>query len=95
MKNISLASLPLFHGMSSADPDEFLFKFDILCRSYNYYNDAHKLKLFPTTLRNSALRWFMSLGEHNIYFWDQMKSFFLKQYQDFYKNRDIDDNFRM
>jgi len=38
MKNIPLSSLPNFHGLSSQDPDEFLFKFDILCRSYDYVN---------------------------------------------------------
>jgi hypothetical protein len=36
MKNIPLSPLPNFHGLSSEDPDEFLFEFDILCRSYDY-----------------------------------------------------------
>jgi hypothetical protein len=67
MKNIPLSSLPHFHGMSTEDPDSFLFEFDILCRSYNYTDNAQKLKLFPATLKDSALRWFMSLGEHTIY----------------------------
>lgn len=40
MKNIPLLALPNFHGLSSEDPDEFLFEFDILCRSYNYVNNA-------------------------------------------------------
>ena len=79
MKNIPMASLPLFYGKSSEDPDSFLFEFDILCRSYNYYEDAHKLKLFPTILKDVALRWFMSLGEHTIYSWDDMKYVFLKK----------------
>jgi hypothetical protein len=30
MKNIPLSALPNFHGLSSEDPDEFLFNFDIL-----------------------------------------------------------------
>ena len=30
MKNIPLSSLPHFHGMSTKDPDSFLFEFDIL-----------------------------------------------------------------
>jgi hypothetical protein len=49
MKNILLSSLPHFHGMSTEDPDSFLFEFDILCMSYNYTDSAQKLKLFPTT----------------------------------------------
>jgi hypothetical protein len=77
MKNIPLSSLPHFRGMSTEDPDSFLFEFDILCRSYNYIDNAQKLKLFPTTLKDSTLRWFMSLGEHTILSWDGMKETFL------------------
>jgi len=91
MKNIPMESLPLFYGKSSEDPNAFLFEFDILYRSYNYYDDAHKLKFFPATLKYAALRWFMSLGEHTIYSWDDMKPVFLKRYQYFCKIRDIND----
>ena len=63
MNNITPSSLPTFYGKSNKDSDTFLFKFDILCRSYNYLQDAHKLKKFPATLKESALRWFMGLGE--------------------------------
>jgi hypothetical protein len=73
MKNIPLSTLPNFHGLSLEDPDEFLFEFDILCRSYDYISNAKKLKLFPATLKGNALRWFMSLGGHVITTWDQMK----------------------
>jgi hypothetical protein len=52
MKNIPLSSLPTFRGMSTEDPYLFLFKFDILCRSYNYSDDAQKLNLFPTTMKD-------------------------------------------
>ena len=64
--------------MSTEDPNSFLFEFDILCRTYNYVNDAQKLKLFPATLKNSALKWFMGLGESTIRSWDEMKSSFLR-----------------
>jgi hypothetical protein len=80
MKNIPLSALPNFHGLSSEDPDEFLFEFDILCRSYDYTSNAQKLKLFPATLKGNALRWFMSLGEHVITSWHQMKQKFLNKY---------------
>lgn len=78
-----MASLPIFYGKSSKDPDAFLFEFNIVCRNYNYYDDAYKLKLFPATLKDATLRWFMSLGQHIIYTWDDMRSVFLKKYQDF------------
>jgi hypothetical protein len=96
MKNIPLSSLPHFHGMSTEDPDSFLFEFDILCRSYNYTDNAQKLKLFPATLKDSALRWFMSLGEHTILSWDGMKETFLQKYQDYCRPRDArNDIFKM
>jgi hypothetical protein len=88
MKNIPLSALPNFHGLSSEDPDEFLFEFDILCRSYDYTSNAQKLKLFPATLKGNALRWFMSLGEHVITSWDQMKQKFLNKYQDYCRTRE-------
>ena len=96
MKTINPSVLPTFHGMSMEDPDAFLFEFDILCKSYNYINDAKKLKLFPTTLKDAALRWFMGLGEYSIRSWEQMKNFFLKKYQDYYQSRDAkNDIFKM
>jgi hypothetical protein len=96
MKNILLSALPTFHGKNSEDPDVFLFEFDILCRSYNYLQDAHKLKLFPATLKDSALRWFMSLGEYSIRSWEDMKAKFLKKYQDYCRTKDSrNDIFKM
>jgi hypothetical protein len=96
MKNIPLSALPTFHGKNSEDPDVFLFEFDILCRSYNYLQDAHKLKLFPATLKDSALCWFMSLGEYSIRSWEDMKTKFLKKYQDSCKTKDSrNDIFKM
>jgi hypothetical protein len=96
MKNIPLSSLPHFQGMSIEDPDSFLFEFDILCRSYNYTDNAQKLKLFPATLKDLALRWFMSLGEHTILSWDGMKETFLQKYQDYCRPRDArNDIFKM
>jgi hypothetical protein len=95
MKNILLSSLPTFRGMSTEDPNLFLFKFDILCGSYNYSEDAQKLNLFPTTMKDSALRWFMNLGENTILSWDQMKDTFLWKYQDHCKDNAKNDIFKM
>ena len=96
MKNISLSSLPHFHGMSSKDSDSFLFDLDILFRIYNYIENDKILKLFPGTLKESRLRWFMSLGEHSILSWDDMKETFLQKYQDYCRPRDSrNDIFKM
>jgi hypothetical protein len=83
MKNIPLLALPTFYSKKSEDLDTFLFEFEILSKRYNYLEDAHKLKLFPATLKDSALRWFMGLGESSIRSWEAMKDIFLKKYQDY------------
>jgi hypothetical protein len=55
-----------------------------------------KLKLFPATLKDLALRWFMSLGEHTIFSWDGMKETFLQKYKDYCIPRDArNDIFKM
>jgi hypothetical protein len=82
MKNIPLSALPTFYGKKNEDSDTFLFEFGILCRSYNYIQYAQELELFPATLKDSTLRWFMGLGESNIRSWEAMKDIFLKKYQD-------------
>jgi hypothetical protein len=87
MKSIPPSALPHFHGMTSEEPDSFLFEFDILCCSYNYIRDAKKLKLFPATLNDLALRWFMGLWEPTIRSWDDMRIAFLKKYQEYCKTR--------
>lgn len=70
LKNIPTTALPKFYGLITEDPDTFLFEFDILYRSFDYNTDAHKLKLFPTTLKESALRWFMGLGANATGTWN-------------------------
>jgi hypothetical protein len=95
MKNTPLSSLPTFKGMSTEDPNLFLFEFDILCRIYNYSDDAQKIKLFPTTMKDLALRWFTILGENTILSWDQMKDTFLWKYQDYCKDNAKNDIFKM
>ena len=55
MKAIPLQHIPTFHGLTSEDPDAFLFEFDVLCRGYDYTTNAQKLKLFPYTLKGAAL----------------------------------------
>lgn len=70
MKNISLSILRNFHGLRSEDPETFLFEFEVLCRSYGYLLDTQKLKSFPTTLKDSTLKWFMGLGVNSIRTWE-------------------------
>ena len=84
MKNISPSILPNFYGLKSEDPETFLFEFEVLCRTYDYLQDAQKLKLFPTTLKGASLKWFMSLINSSIRTWEDMKQEFLERYLDYY-----------
>ncbi|WP_206093863.1 hypothetical protein, partial [Paludifilum halophilum] len=58
----------------------FLFEFDILCHSFNYNTDAHKLKLFLASLKESTLQWLMGLVANAIGSWDEMQTLFLDNY---------------
>jgi hypothetical protein len=55
MRNISPSTLHIFNGFSSEDRDNFTFEFDVLCKTYDYTKNAHKMKLFLTTLKNLTL----------------------------------------
>eukprot|EP00253_Pinus_taeda_P022572 PITA_22572 len=83
MKNISPSALPHFHGFTTEDPDTFLFEFDVLCRTYDYAEDEKKLKLFPSTLKDVALRWFMGLPGNSITTWAQMQQVFNNKYREY------------
>ena len=90
MHIIPPSSLPTFHGLKNEDPDTFLFDFEILCRGYDYCTNDKRLKVFPLTLKGSALWWFIILGGNCIQTWEDMKNIFLKKYQDYCKsNEDI------
>lgn len=72
MKNINPSTLPHFHGLTTEDLNTFLFEFVVICRTYDYAEDEQKLKLFPSTLKDAALHWFMGLPDNNITTWAQM-----------------------
>jgi len=96
MKNISPSFLPHFHGLTLEDPNTFLFEFVVICRTYDYTNDEKKLKLFPSTLKDATLRWFMGLSRDSMTTWAQMKQAFNNKYQDYCRSKDIKEEiFRM
>ena len=59
MKNISPSTLQHFHGLTLEYLDTFMFEFYVFCRTYEY-------ELFPSTLKDAALGWFMDLPRNNI-----------------------------
>lgn len=73
-----------------------MFEFVIVWMTYDYTIDEKKFKLFPSTLKDVALCWFMSLKGDNITSWEQMKQYFNNKYLDYYRARDTrDDIFRI
>jgi hypothetical protein len=89
MKNIPPSTFPNFHGMVIEDLETFLFEFHVLCHNYDYSFDAQKLKLFPTTLKDATLCWFMGLGTNTITTWDEMRQKFFSKYHDYCTNRGL------
>ena len=69
--------------MKSEDPKTFLFEFEVLYRTYDYLEDSQKLKLFPPTLKEAALKWFMGLVTQFIRTWNDMRQTFLDRYLDY------------
>lgn len=78
IKKISPLILPNFRGLSTEDTDQFLFEFKILCKTYDYELDNQKMKHFPSTLKDNAMRWFMDLFPNCITSWEKWNRFFLK-----------------
>jgi hypothetical protein len=70
MKNTPLSTFPNFHGLTSEDTNTFLFEFDVLCWTYDYSFDSQNIKLFPSTLKEVVLHWFMGIGGNNIQTWE-------------------------
>ena len=51
-------------------------------------NDAQKLIFFPSTLKDSTLRWLMEPGDYTIRSWDEMKTSFIKKYHQYCRSKD-------
>ena len=96
MKNISPSALPHFHGLTTEYPNTFLFEFVVICRTYNYAKYEQKLKLFPSTLMDAALCWFMGLPGNSITTWAQMQQAFNNKYRDYCRSKETKEEiFRM
>lgn len=55
MKTINPSLLPHFLGLFREDPDNFMSEFVVVYITYNYTIYEHKLKLFPSTLKDAIL----------------------------------------
>ena len=53
--------------------------------------------LFPSTLKEATLRWFMGLGANVVANWIEMRNLFLQKYKEYYRGQDMkgDEIFKM
>ena len=84
---ISPSVLPHFHGLTTEDPDTFLFEFVVIFQTYDYAEDEKKLKLFPSTLKGATLYWFMGLPGNSITTWAQMQQSFNNKYRGYCRSK--------
>lgn len=66
IKYIPLFTLRTFQGMIIEDPDTFMLEIYVICRSYYYTTNEHKIKLFPSTLKGEILSSFIALSKASI-----------------------------
>jgi len=91
MKNISPLVLPNYRGLPNEDPNQFLFELKIICKIYDYELNNQNLKLFFSTLKDNARRWFMGFALDSINTWAKMEREFLKKYQEYCRVKDRKD----
>jgi len=58
-----------------------------LCHNYDYSSHTQKLKLFPTTIKDDALCWFIGLGTDTMKALDEMRKLFFVKYHDYCANQ--------
>lgn len=87
MMNISPTSLPHFHVLTSKDPDSFMLEFVVFSRTYDCVIVDQMLKLFPSTIKDACLHYFMGLPRDNITNWAQMQQAFNKKYKNYCRSK--------
>ncbi|XP_076955623.1 uncharacterized protein LOC143630514 [Bidens hawaiensis] len=72
-----------FHGLQNEDPHAHVSHFLRLCATFKITNcsdDSVRLRLFPFSLRGSALEWLEALPSGSFTTWNQLVDQFLLQY---------------
>ena len=58
-----------------------MFEFFVVYKTYGYTSHDQKLNLFPSTLKDEALRWFMGMPGDSITTWAQMEETFNNKFK--------------
>jgi hypothetical protein len=61
IKNINPSIIPLYYGLPTKEPNNFLFEFELFCQTYKYKNYVKNIRLLPSNLKDDYLIWFMGL----------------------------------
>lgn len=86
----SILSIGLF------DRKNLMFEFIVISRTYDYASDDQKLNLFPSTLKDASLCWFMGLPKGSITTWARMLHALKIKYRDYCRSKETKDEiFRM
>ncbi|XP_070668423.1 uncharacterized protein [Malus domestica] len=92
IKQHMLNILPMFHGLSSDDPNMHIAEFLMGCKNIlvrGFSAESIKLRLFPYTLKDQARRWLLTLPSGSITTWAQLSEKFLNKYYPASKTLDM------
>ena len=83
--------LPIFNGNENEDPYTHVRKFLQICSLNENKNepDSIRLRLFPLSLKEKALKWFNSLTENSIKTWEELNVKFITKFYPKSKTIDI------
>lgn len=65
-----------------------MFEFVVVYRNYGYAFNDQKPKLFPSTLKDATLCWFMVPPRDSITTWPHMKQAFNEKYMDYSRSKE-------
>lgn len=74
-------SLPIFHGSGSENPSAHVVKLEEVCAN----DKMALLRLFPSTLKDTAKSWLYSLNPRSIVTWQEVETQFFKTFSPLYE----------
>ncbi|CAN6543874.1 unnamed protein product [Malus baccata var. baccata] len=92
IKHHMLNILPTFHGLSSDDRNMHIAEFLMGCKNIlvrGFSAESIKLRLFPYTLKDQAMRWLLALPFGSISTWAQLSEKILNKYYPASKTLDM------
>jgi hypothetical protein len=70
------------------EEDTFLFEFEVVYQGHDHVKEVYKIKFFLSTLKDSIMKWFMSLKGDSINTCKAMKQAFLDKYHEYCRTID-------